>query len=109
MHNAESGRFETSTFRIAGLINSQVWALGYEHVENPAQSRIVKASGIGKFELVTSQGLALDVNGEPYPRHVDIVNWPESRDDRLMRATEIADSLVLHVDQRAARVQSEFG
>lgn len=100
MFNAAKRRFETSTHRIAGLPDAQLWELGYSCVENPAEKRVVKASGIGKFELVTGQGLALDVNGEPYPRHVDIVNWPDDKNVRLMRATEIADKLRLLVDPR---------
>lgn len=105
MFNAAKGRFETSTHRIAGLTDAQVWELGYSSVENPAERRVVKASGIGKFELATGQGLALDVNGEPYPRHVDIVNWPEDKDVRLMRATHIADKLRLRVDQRGEKAR----
>lgn len=100
MFNAATGRLETSTHRIAGLTDTEVWKLGYSCVENLAEGRAVKASGIGKFELATGQGLALDVNGEPYPRHVDIVNWPEDKNARLMRATEIADALRLQIDPR---------
>lgn len=103
MFNTSKERFETSTHRIAGLTDAQVWELGYSYVENPDEKRVVKASGIGKFELVTGQGLALDVNAEPYPRHVDIVNWPEDKDGRLMRATDIADKLRLHVDPRGEK------
>ena len=105
MFNAAKGRFETSTHRITGLTDTQVWEVGYSYVENPAEKRAVKASGIGKFELVTGQGLALCVNGEPYPRHVDIVNWPEDKDGRLMRATDIADKLRLHVDPRGEKAR----
>ena len=100
MFNAAKRRFETSTHRIAGLTDTQLWELGYSCVENPAEKRVVKASGIGKFELVRGHGLALDVNGEPYPRHVDIVKWPEDKNARLMRATEIADKQRLLVDPR---------
>lgn len=100
LFNAAKRRFETSTHRIAGLTDIQIWKLGYSCVENLAEGRAVKASGIGKFALATGQDLALDVNGEPYPRHVDIVNWPEDKDARLMRATEMADQLKLRVDPR---------
>jgi hypothetical protein len=103
MFNAAKGRFETSTHRITGLTDIQVWELGYLCVENLAHGRVVKANCIGKFELAKSQGLALDVNGEPYPRHVDIVNWSEDKNVRLMRAAEIADKLRLHVDPRDPR------
>lgn len=112
MFNAAKGRFETSTHRIGGLTDIQVWQLGYATVENAAEGRVVKACGIGKFDLARNQGLALDVNGEPYPRHVDLVNWPADKDARLMRATEIADQLNLRVDPRgetASATKSSLG
>src|SRR6185312_11307981 len=46
MFNSARGRFETSTHRITGLTDNQVWELGYSCVENPAEKRVVKASGI---------------------------------------------------------------
>jgi hypothetical protein len=67
------------------------------HVENPASGRLIKARGVGPFQLVTSNGLSLDVNGEPFPVHVDIVGWSEAKDARLMKATEIANELKLEL------------
>ncbi len=99
--NANKNRWETSTHRIAGLDTEQIWRLGYSEVENYNQSRIIKARGTGLFELVTSQGLALDVNGQPYPRHVDLIGWSNmDKDLRLMKATEIAEKLKLDIDPR---------
>jgi hypothetical protein len=54
---------------------AEIWRLGYEHVENAEGGRTVKARGEGAFTLITEQDLSLDVNGPPYPRHVDIIGW----------------------------------
>lgn len=95
--NEESGRLETSIYRCTNLLGTEIWRIGRLHVENPQSGRLIKARGVGPFQLVTSQGLSLDVNGEPFPIHVDIVGWPEAKDDRLMRATEIANKLKLEL------------
>jgi len=56
--------------------------------------------------LVLGRALQLDVNGLPYPRHVDIVGWPDpdghDKSKQLMKATEIADMMVLEIDPRCA-------
>jgi hypothetical protein len=93
-------RLETSTHRVKGLTTEDSWKLGYENVENASQNRMIKARGVGVFALATSSGLLLDVNGAPYPRHVDLIGWPTDKDVRLMKATEIADKLKLQIDPR---------
>jgi hypothetical protein len=101
MFNDEKSRLETSTYRVAGLAASEIWQIGYSHVENAAAGRLIRARGTGLFSLATAQGLALDVNGPPEPRHVDIIGWSATdKDVRLMQQTEIADKLQLEVDPR---------
>ncbi|MGH8226509.1 MAG: hypothetical protein ACREU3_01175 [Steroidobacteraceae bacterium] len=99
--NATSGRRETSTHRTAQLTRDQIWQLGYAHVENQEAKRLIKARGTGLFKVVRAQGLRLDVNGPPVPRHVDIVGWPPEKDACLMRATEIANTMQLEMDPRS--------
>ena len=98
--NPTHGRLETSVHRIARLTQEQIWQLGYGHVEKAEEGRIIKARAVGAFELVTATGLSCDVNGPPYPRHVDIVGWSDEKHVRLMRATEIADNVTLELDPR---------
>lgn len=100
MLNKLRGRLETSTHRVKGLTTAETWKLGYDHVENAVKGRIIKARGQGPYALAKSQGLSLDVNGPPYPRHVDIIGWSAEKDARLMKATEIADKLALEIDPR---------
>lgn len=93
MFNEQSGRLETSIYRCTNLLGGEIWRIGRLQVENPRSGRVIKARGVGPFQLVRSQDLSLDVNGEPFPIHVDIVGWPAAKDARLMRATEIANKL----------------
>ena len=103
MQNKMTARLETSTHRVKNLRTEEIWTLGYDHVENAANGRIIKARGHGPYILAEDQGLSLDVNGPPYPRHVDIVGWPATdKHARLMKATEIADKLSLEIDPRGA-------
>ena len=100
--NAHRARWETSTHRIDGLTAAEIWKLGYANVEDARTDQRIKARGTGSFALVTTQELALDVNGPPFPRHVDIIGWSTTdKDLRLMQATEIANKMQLEVDPRA--------
>ena len=100
MTNKVTGRLETSTHRVVGLSEHEIWNLGYNNVENAANNRIIKARGQGAYILATAQGLALDVNGPPFPRHVDVIGWPTDKDAQLMKAIEIADKMALKIDPR---------
>jgi hypothetical protein len=61
----------------------------------------------GAYAVAEAQGLKLDVNGLPYPRHVDIIGWSPDKDARLMIATEIADKLALAIDPRRLKVAKQ--
>ncbi|MHC4402052.1 MAG: hypothetical protein ACYTG0_20460, partial [Planctomycetota bacterium] len=79
------------------------WELGYTHVEKIEAGRTVRARCTGTVTMVRDRGMQLDVNGPPYPRHVDIVGWPPDSADnskRLMIATEIANKMTLEIDPR---------
>lgn len=101
--NRQKQRSETSMFRTDGLQADGVWALGYQFVENLAVGRRIRARGLGIASVVTAQGLRFDVSGQPYPRHADIIGWPngDDRAARMMLATEIANSMTLEIDPRA--------
>lgn len=101
-HNNDKGRLETSIYRTDGLGPDHVWALGYRYVETPSGGRRIQARGSGVISSVTSQRLLLDVDGDPFPRHVDIVGWPlaDEKHLQMMKATEIANGMRLEMDPR---------
>ena len=78
-----------------------IWVLGYLYVEKKKPDRRIKARATGEVALVTSQDLLLEVNGEPYPRHADIIGWPTSgKPAQMMLATQIANEMILELDPR---------
>lgn len=100
--NKQKQRWETSAIRTDHLRAGEIWALGYLYAENVLAGRRIRARGIGEVAAITALALRLDVNGDPYPRHVDIVGWPNSNDKaaRMMVATEIANGMSLEIDPR---------
>ena len=98
--NDMRARFETSVHRTDGLAPENIWLVGYRHVEDLAQGRRIRARAYCTAGLVIGQALQFHVNGRPYPRHADIIGWPNSEDERLMRATEIANAMELAIDPR---------
>jgi hypothetical protein len=97
--NPKTGRLETSTHRTDGLQPARVWTLGYQYVETP--DRRIKARGYGTVALVINAGLRYEVNGKPYPRHADIIDWPNApKHVQMMAATNIANGLTLQLDPR---------
>ena len=100
LNNKKRARWETSTHRTDGLSQLDVWRLGYRFVENVANNRRIKARGSGSVATVLAQALQFDVNGRPYPRHADIIGWPDDKHARMMQATQIANRLILENDPR---------
>ena len=98
--NKRRRRFETSTHRTQGLHPDQIWAVGYRYVEPALQNSRIRGRGHCQAAVVTAQALGFHVNGRPYPRHIDVIGWPDEEDAQLMRATEIADSMTLELDPR---------
>ena len=56
---------------------------------------------------MTNLGLGFEVNGEPYPRHADIVGWHDDKNQRQMKALDLANKMQLEMDPRSkARAKS---
>lgn len=53
--NQDNNRFETSTYRIAGLSSEQIWKLGFNYVANAESGRNIKARGTGDFALIETE------------------------------------------------------
>jgi hypothetical protein len=99
--NRQKLRWETSAHRIDGLRAELIWALGYRYVEDLSKDRQIRARASGVASFVTERGLQWDVNGQPYPRHADIIGWSvDEKHARMMVATEIANRMLLEIDPR---------
>lgn len=88
---AKSGK--TSVFRTSGVSDAQNWILG------ETVAREVLRSLLARAEVQVSKvpaPLRIDPS-EPPPRHANIINWPDSRDEQLMLALQIAQEARLLV------------
>jgi hypothetical protein len=87
--NPETGRKETSVFRIDDLEEKEIWELGEEHV--PLHVDGQPHPGRAEFIAlhVSEVGLSLDPGDIP-PRHADIVGWSEEKEVVKQTAMELA-------------------
>lgn len=93
MHSAARRRRETSVYLVQGLSAAALWELCAGYVDNPSASRRAKAVGICGVTDVPSPPLRLDKNGVPHPRHADLVDWPEEREERIALQQDIARAM----------------
>jgi len=59
----------------------------------------MKARATGDAGQFLNQGLSFDANGDPHPRHADVIGWPAEKHAQKNVAREIADKL--HLEARA--------
>jgi hypothetical protein len=57
----------------------------------------MKARGTVDAGQFFNQGLSFDANGDPHPRHADVIGWPAEKHARKDVAREIADKMRLEV------------
>lgn len=86
-----------SVFRITGLREPEVWLLGESAVVKPPLRLHARAD-------ITVQAV-LDVKIELVPdpppsRHADLAGWPAEGSERLLAATQLADSAQLRLNPR---------
>lgn len=92
MPNPHNG--ETSVFRIAGVIDQDVWQIGDREV---AASRGKPL--LGRADIRALNVMAKDlqiVPDEPPPRHSNIVGWPDEKSKQLQIAVELAEEAQFH-------------
>lgn len=81
-----------SVFRITGLSEDEIWALG-DNV-NPGGDTTGRADVAER--AVTEVGLQVEHDNDP-PRHANIRGWPDDKPQRKALALRLARIAVLHV------------
>lgn len=78
-------------FRILGLRENEVWALGEKLRPEPP---------LGRADInvaaVRETGLTVDADDIP-PRHANIVGWPDEASAIKLKAMELAEQAILHL------------
>src|SRR5262245_56463167 len=85
-------RGETSVFRIAGLLEGEVWSVGRKIRELPAVARADIAAS-----SVTAQALRVIPETSDFENHAVIVDWPTEKHAKLMKATLLAQASILRL------------
>jgi hypothetical protein len=78
---------KTSIFRVQGLTDREIWALGDEHINLPFGSALVALAELSVAQI-TAIGLYVEP-AEPPPRHANIINWPVGKDEWMSKAQEL--------------------
>jgi len=71
------GRFESSVYRTSGLTLADNWAL-IRVVFEEGRNNTAKARAYGPADAILNAGLSFDADGQPHPRHANIVGWDSS-------------------------------
>jgi hypothetical protein len=78
-----------SVFRIAGLVDSEIWRIGLEKV-----ARIRNLPLLGRLELnaavVYDQQLTFNPDADRSSRHAEIVGWPPEKEKQQSIAQTLA-------------------
>lgn len=87
---------ETSVYRTIELSEKKIYEIGQRYVAEPLQKRLY-----GHAEIIVStildQGLMVEPDPSPHPRHANIIEWPEDKSKQKMIALELEASSQLHL------------
>ena len=89
----EKRGYKTSIFRIDGLPDNAIWALGDHHVGT--DQRPVLARLDLNARTIYEQALNFEVDNTP-PRHANIVGWPTDRSHFRSIAQQVAAKGISH-------------
>lgn len=84
----------TSVFQINGLSEVEVWSLG---ATAGGGRGIPRARADILITDIESLQLTVSKDDSP-PRHANIGNWPDSKDERMLKAQELAKKATLKLD-----------
>ncbi|MEW8509138.1 MAG: hypothetical protein AB2598_20850 [Candidatus Thiodiazotropha sp.] len=96
-----NGNGETSVYRITGATNPDIWDIGENYVRAPIAKKRGSCNLHGRGDIeakeILDTKLTIEPKPRPHPRHADIMSWPESKEEKQMLATELANKSVLHL------------
>lgn len=86
-----------SVYRIQGLDESEVWAIGDTFVASVQGKPLIARADILAEDVI---GVSLSVTPEPapHPRHADITGWPDDRPAQREYALRLARAAKLRIN-----------
>ncbi len=88
---------ETSVFRISGITDNEIWAIGERKVALIQNKPILGRADI-ETSIVISKNLKV-IPSESPERHANITGWPEEKSEQKQIALELATESVFHKRQ----------
>lgn len=79
------------------MTTEEVWSICAQYVDNAPANRTAKALGTCAASVVFEQGLLLDSDGDPHPKHANIVGWPTQKHAWKILQQKIAEKMTLHL------------
>ncbi len=83
----------TSVFRVAELLDEEVWELGDEHVAAVRGKDVIARANVLVSDVLEIN-LSVDPDDTP-PRHANIAGWADSKSEIRQQALELAAKATL--------------
>lgn len=81
---------QLSVYRVDGLQENDIWDIGKRFVASPQNKRLHARSDFFA-SVIREKKLRIVPDARPHPRHANIVDWPNEKQQRMQIALEIAD------------------
>ncbi len=88
---AKRTRLETSVYRADDVSSEDLWEICATYVDRPDST--MKARATVEAAAFLERQLAFDADGNPHPRHANVIDWPEEKHLQKDLAREIADRM----------------
>ena len=81
-----------SVYRISGIQNQEIWNMGNEYVAKPQSKTVLGRADILASEVLNlGEGLSLEPDPKPHPRHANITGWAVDKSKQKLVAIKLAD------------------
>ena len=77
---------------IEGLTEAEIWEDGRLVESLRTDEAQLKARADFSSQVVADVGLDIEYDRTPYPRHANLIGWPEDKDERQAKAQRLADA-----------------
>ena len=79
-----------SVYRVKNYAQKKIWDVADKFVtalRSDGKEVLARVDTVAK--TYTNIGLSFDANGNPHPRHADVINWPNDKAGKKQKALEL--------------------